>query len=138
MSFFFSSRRRHTRCALVTGVQTCALPISPVNPQTIYQTSVRALFGAISSQWSGLSQAVRDSFNGAVADWATTDIFGDLKNPSGKALFQRLNNQAQAAGLAAVVTLPAKVGLPDAVITGVTMNVAIPALTDRRSTRLEL
>src|SRR3546814_2314238 len=29
-SFFFSSRRRHTRCALVTGVQTCALPI--LNP----------------------------------------------------------------------------------------------------------
>src|SRR3546814_5495887 len=32
--FFFSSRRRHTRCALVTGVQTCALPISyPVEVQ---------------------------------------------------------------------------------------------------------
>src|SRR3546814_819069 len=30
--FFFSSRRRHTRCALVTGVQTCALPIYPVAP----------------------------------------------------------------------------------------------------------
>src|SRR3546814_9833240 len=34
---FFSSRRRHTRCALVTGVQTCALPIwairsTAVNP----------------------------------------------------------------------------------------------------------
>src|SRR3546814_8822988 len=28
--FFFSSRRRHTSCALVTGVQTCALPISAV------------------------------------------------------------------------------------------------------------
>src|SRR3546814_6422887 len=27
VAFFFSSRRRHTRCALVTGVQTCALPI---------------------------------------------------------------------------------------------------------------
>src|SRR3546814_8763149 len=26
--FFFSSRRRHTICALVIGVQTCALPIS--------------------------------------------------------------------------------------------------------------
>src|SRR3546814_16757728 len=26
MLFFCSSRRRHTRCALVTGVQTCALP----------------------------------------------------------------------------------------------------------------
>src|SRR3546814_6513102 len=30
--FFFSSRRRHTRCALVTGVQTCALPIFITNP----------------------------------------------------------------------------------------------------------
>src|SRR3546814_7481774 len=30
MYFFFSSRRRHTSCALVTGVQTCALPISPL------------------------------------------------------------------------------------------------------------
>src|SRR3546814_8470558 len=30
--FFFSSRRRHTRCALVTGVQTCALPISLRSP----------------------------------------------------------------------------------------------------------
>src|SRR3546814_19125669 len=27
MSIFFTSRKRHTRCALVTGVQTCALPI---------------------------------------------------------------------------------------------------------------
>src|SRR3546814_7069451 len=32
--FFFSSRRRHTSCALVTGVQTCALPIYIQIPQT--------------------------------------------------------------------------------------------------------
>src|SRR3546814_4465720 len=31
---FFSSRRRHTRCALVTGVQTCALPICVVHAFT--------------------------------------------------------------------------------------------------------
>src|SRR3546814_3523845 len=35
MVFFVSSRRRHTRCALVTGVQTCALPIS--DPQALIQ-----------------------------------------------------------------------------------------------------
>src|SRR3546814_7154032 len=35
MVFFFSSRRRHRRCALVTGVQTCALPISPVRAASI-------------------------------------------------------------------------------------------------------
>src|SRR3546814_8197865 len=33
--FFFSSRRRHTRCALVTGVQTCALPIFLLFAQTL-------------------------------------------------------------------------------------------------------
>src|SRR3546814_5897086 len=32
LRFFFSSRRRHTRCALVTGVQTCALPILKNSP----------------------------------------------------------------------------------------------------------
>src|SRR3546814_11088330 len=32
VDFVFSSRRRHTRCALVTGVQTCALPIFAAPP----------------------------------------------------------------------------------------------------------
>src|SRR3546814_6559547 len=44
--FFFSSRRRHTRCALVTGVQTCALPISKganaVNPSDYEQVTFDA------------------------------------------------------------------------------------------------
>src|SRR3546814_3507808 len=33
--YFVSSRRRHTRCALVTGVQTCALPICPLQLQRL-------------------------------------------------------------------------------------------------------
>src|SRR3546814_2875463 len=37
--FFFSSRRRHTRCALVTGVQTCALPISPLQLKKLIDTA---------------------------------------------------------------------------------------------------
>src|SRR3546814_12318793 len=39
--FFFSSRRRHTRCALVTGVQTCALPIYPGLDSSSRRGSVR-------------------------------------------------------------------------------------------------
>src|SRR3546814_6405204 len=35
LCFFFSSRRRHTRCALVTGVQTCALPISAITAEDL-------------------------------------------------------------------------------------------------------
>src|SRR3546814_5912525 len=38
--FFFSSRRRHTRCALVTGVQTCALPISLARHTAMWEQSV--------------------------------------------------------------------------------------------------
>lgn len=102
--------------------------VTPVNPQTAYQSAARALFATISSQWSGLTQAVRDAFNGAVQDWAQTDIFGDLKNPSGKNLFQRLNNQAQSAGLAPVVTLPSKLEMPDAVITAVPIGVTAGTL----------
>src|SRR3546814_8490420 len=33
--FFFSSRRRHTRCALVTGVQTCALLILKTGQEAV-------------------------------------------------------------------------------------------------------
>src|SRR5256885_6881309 len=38
--FFFSSRRRHARCSL-TGVQTCALPISPNRGMGIWGSSIR-------------------------------------------------------------------------------------------------
>src|SRR3546814_8698541 len=40
--FFFSSRRRHTRCALVTGGQTCALPIFIANRGEIALRILRA------------------------------------------------------------------------------------------------
>src|SRR3546814_8832760 len=64
MSFFFSSRRRHTRCALVTGVQTCALPISiPGFPwwQALGAHSVihAGFVGVITgSLWLALAEAV--------------------------------------------------------------------------------
>src|SRR3546814_2242190 len=47
--FFFSSRRRHTRCALVTGVQTCALPICELrvgHPEKAGRIARRVLAGA--------------------------------------------------------------------------------------------
>src|SRR3546814_5558124 len=37
--FFCSSRRRHTRCALVTGVQTCALPICLKDANAVFGAS---------------------------------------------------------------------------------------------------
>src|SRR3546814_8446962 len=59
--FFFSSRRRHTRCALVTVVQTCALPIC------------RNLTTVLS--WSTSTPEIRQPFQrGATADLMLTSI----------------------------------------------------------------
>src|SRR3546814_8598792 len=45
--FFFSSRRRHTRCALVTGVQTCALPILHLTGDFHAVTAAHNLLAAV-------------------------------------------------------------------------------------------
>src|SRR3546814_9386539 len=45
--FFFSSRRRHTRCALVTGVQTCALPICMNSSERLRRSLARAGIGLV-------------------------------------------------------------------------------------------
>src|SRR3546814_10767182 len=71
--FFFSSRRRHTRCALVTGVQTCALPISLV--QTTSDEIVALIpKGAISPLPLAKTLIVRDAIFEQPAD-AMRDLF---------------------------------------------------------------
>src|SRR3546814_13626681 len=52
---FFASRRRHTRCALVTGVQTCALPILAQGKSV---SKIRALHGShLEPTWGDLTKA---------------------------------------------------------------------------------
>lgn len=98
--------------------------VTPSNPQTTFQTTVRNLFGSISSGWSGLAAAVILAWNAAVDDWKSTNIFGDLKQPSGKALYQRLNQNAQLAGYPPVTSPPAKVTLPDSNVTAITFDIS--------------
>src|SRR3546814_3632181 len=63
--YFFASRRRHTSCALVTGVQTCALPISGLIPllagrpvragpaPAVLRQAVRAQLAGVARKWLG-------------------------------------------------------------------------------------
>src|SRR3546814_8148295 len=55
---FFSSRRRHTRCALVTGVQTCALPISIGRAPVRYGFKFETSYSVNSKPFSGLRTTV--------------------------------------------------------------------------------
>src|SRR3546814_2092284 len=69
--FFFSSRRRHTRCALVTGVQTCALPIYCQEQTTCLMS---ATFQGVSGP-RGMSlsehRPVVGIIMGSTSDWET-------------------------------------------------------------------
>ena len=103
--------------------------VTPSNPRSTYQTSIRNLFGTISAGWSGLSAAVLLAWNSAVDDWTNTNIFGDIKKPSGKALYQKLNQNAQVAGYPAVGTPPAKVVLPSSNVTGIVFSIIGAAIT---------
>src|SRR3546814_20672624 len=60
--FFFSSRRRHTRGALVTGVQTCALPICPLSDSRRFNavSDTRALSASVSCVQPSNARAARD------------------------------------------------------------------------------
>lgn len=80
--------------------------VTPVNPQSVNQLTVRSRLTSISQSWRGLTPAQRASFNSAVADFARTDIFGDIKNPTGFNLYQRLNNNLVTVGAAQITSAP--------------------------------
>lgn len=86
--------------------------VTPVNPQTSYQNSVRNRLTTRAQAWRGLNQGQRNAWNAAVSDYSRTDIFGDLKNPTGFNLYCRLNNNLVLVGQAAITAppLPAAVG----------------------------
>src|SRR3546814_19326011 len=65
MVLFNSSRRRHTRCAVVTGVQTCALPICTL------------LVAAAAKQW-GVDPSILKAQLGQVADGKRSLGYGEL------------------------------------------------------------
>src|SRR3546814_10273658 len=80
--FFFSSRRRHTRCALVTGVQTCALPICKT-------TTLRALCGMVrtTGQISFAGESITGLATEAVARRGVAHV------PEGRGTFTRLTTE---------------------------------------------
>src|SRR3546814_9499054 len=68
--FFFSSRRRHTRCALVTGVQTCALPIFGRSART--HLAHRLLWSHVDES---LLVAIQDVVDGTILTVLTLEMY---------------------------------------------------------------
>lgn len=101
--------------------------VTPTNPQTSAQSTIRGIFASISSRWSSLTDAQRASFNGFVNAYARTDIFGDLRNPSGKSLFQRLNQNLENSGQAQIDVCSSPVEVPFANLTTASADVSTSA-----------
>lgn len=85
--------------------------VTPVNPQTIAQGAVRAALTNLSQAWRGLTEAQRAAWNSAVSNFTGTDIFGDIKTPSGINLYNKLNLNLNAIGVAPINTPPAAVSV---------------------------
>ncbi|MBE3143226.1 MAG: hypothetical protein IMZ61_04780 [Planctomycetes bacterium] len=92
--------------------------VTPVNPNSTSQVVVRGILTTLAIAWRGLLAAQRLQWNNAVSAYAKTDIFGDLRNPSGFNLFQKLNNNLLGVGVAQLSVPP----LPTAVASLTTLS----------------
>lgn len=89
--------------------------VTPLNPRSTFQSVVRSTLSLISQQWRELTEAQRSAWNKAVADFKSTNIFGDIVNPSGFNLYQKLNNNILQVGGSMITDppVPSTAGLID-------------------------
>jgi hypothetical protein len=86
--------------------------VTPVNPQTTFQSSVRTNFGNTSAAWRGLTQAQRNAWITQAQFFPIIDIFGNSKVLSGQALFVQLNRNLFTAGQSALTAPPSPAAIP--------------------------
>jgi len=98
--------------------------VTPVNPQSDAQMTARNRLSGLSSAWRGLTAGQRTAWNAAVGNFADTDIFGDLRNPSGFNLHQMLNNNLLKIGEVALTSPP----FPQAVSAFTSFSIAAAAV----------
>lgn len=99
--------------------------VTPVNPQTTFQQNQRSALATLSSGWSGLTNAERDAWNAAVGDFQKTDIFGDLKSPTGKNLYTGLNRNLLNAAQAIITVPPIPASIAGINITAATYAIGL-------------
>lgn len=107
--------------------------VTPSNPQTEDQQANRSLLGYLAQQWSTLTEPQRASWNNAVGDWKSTNIFGDSVNPSGKSLFTSLNKNLLNVGGTLMTDAPAKVQMAILGLSGFVVDISSSTITPQFS-----
>lgn len=98
--------------------------VTPVNPQTTFQSAVRTNFGNTSGAWRGLTQAQRNAWIAQAQFFPIIDIFGNSKILSGQALYQQLNRNLFTAGQSAISSPPSPAAIPAFYAVSVASSVA--------------
>lgn len=81
--------------------------VTPANPRSEAQMFVRSNLAFLAQKWKTLSQNERDSWGAAVSNYTRTDIFGDIKTPTGYNLFMRINTALRDASTDLFFNIPA-------------------------------
>lgn len=100
--------------------------VTPTNARTVAQQASRSILGVLSIGWNALTPTAVKAWNEAVNDWKSTDVFGDLKTPSGKNLYIQLNKNLIQSNQVALALPPGKVEVP--VFTGTAVDVDIDGI----------
>lgn len=103
--------------------------VTPVNRNSEAQIEARTRLTTTTQSWRGLTADQRNSFNNAVNDFTSKDIFGDVKIKSGFSLFVQLNNNIVRNGGTAINTAPAPVAVEPVTTLTVTMASGTPSLS---------
>ncbi len=95
--------------------------VTPSNPRSAAQTFVRSNLAFLAQKWKTLTQNQRDAWSGAVSNYTRTDVFGDVKTPTGYNLFMRINTALRDASTELFFNIPAPavevVGVDEVAIT---------------------
>lgn len=118
--------------------------VTPVNPNTSFQSAVRQRLASLSKEWGHLTEEQRKSWNESAnsGQWNKTDIFGDARRPTGKNLFTGLNLVSLETTNTLLVNVPQKANFaqftadaPTVVVDGVLqfdVNVSEPPIVGTR------
>lgn len=86
--------------------------ITPTNPQTAAQMSMRQQLGSASSAWRSLTAPERASWINAAPSFPVINVFGQVKQLSGFGLFVQLSKNLALVGSSAPTTAPAPIAIP--------------------------
>ena len=103
--------------------------VTPSNPNTVAQAQARGILASLSQGWGQLTDSQRQGWNDAVKEWGTTDIFGDIKNPSGINLFVKLNSNLLSIGHPSLSDVPAKSEVPAVIVLDASYKIATDNLS---------